>query len=96
MMKCDCSCMQIMQGEQGVVAHVKLPPREELDQYDKLELYFTLGCPGMPYLCLPRVSAIDTRPRLKPHKAFHVQEDPPAAETELHHKEAPMTVEQTL
>lgn len=35
-----------MQGEQGVVAHVKLPPQHELDAYDKLELDFTLGCPG--------------------------------------------------
>ena len=37
-----------MQGDQGVVAHVKLPPRHELDAYDKLELDFTLGCPGEP------------------------------------------------
>ena len=36
-----------MQGEQGVVAHVTLPPQHELDKYDKLELDFTLGCPGV-------------------------------------------------
>ena len=35
-----------MQGEQGVVAHVRLPPQHELDAYDKLELDFTLGCLG--------------------------------------------------
>ena len=38
--------VQIMQGERGVVAHVKLPHDEELRKYDRLELDFTLGCPG--------------------------------------------------
>ncbi|CAL5224693.1 g7419 [Coccomyxa viridis] len=37
---------QIMQGEQGVVAHVTLPHMSDLSEYDKLELDFTLGCPG--------------------------------------------------
>lgn len=37
---------QIMQGERGVVAHVTLPHAHTLEQYDKLELDFTLGCPG--------------------------------------------------
>ena len=41
-----CAGFQIMQGEQGVVAHVTLPPLSELSAYDKLELDFTLGCPG--------------------------------------------------
>lgn len=35
-----------MQGEQGIVAHVKLPHANKLDEYDKLELDFTLSCPG--------------------------------------------------
>ena len=54
--------MQIMQGEQGVVAHVKLPPREELDQYNTLELDFTLGCPGVcliPVSLKPVLSRLD-------------------------------------
>ena len=59
MLTCGGLCMQIMQGEQGVVAHVRLPPRKELDQYDKLELDFTLGCPGVSHACLPRVIAIE-------------------------------------
>ncbi|BDA49567.1 hypothetical protein COCOBI_14-1860 [Coccomyxa sp. Obi] len=37
---------QIMQGEQGVVAHVKLPTAAEQAEYDTLELDFTLSCPG--------------------------------------------------
>jgi hypothetical protein len=35
-----------MQGEKGVVAHVKLPSHAEQRMYDKLELDFTLSCPG--------------------------------------------------
>ena len=35
-----------MQGEQGVVARVKLPSHAEQQEYDKLELDFTLSCPG--------------------------------------------------
>ena len=35
-----------MQGEQGVVAHVKLPTAAEQAEYDTLELDFTLSCPG--------------------------------------------------
>jgi len=51
-----CVCIQIMQGEQGVVAHVKLPPQHELDRYDKLELDFTLGCPGLLMsICISQV-----------------------------------------
>ena len=42
----SCAGCQIMQGEQGVVAHVTLPHPSELSAYDKLELDFTLGCPG--------------------------------------------------
>lgn len=42
-----------MQGEQGVVAHVKLPPPSEQAQYDKLELDFTLSCPGKRSLSNP-------------------------------------------
>ena len=38
--------VQVMQGQQGVVAHVKLPKDKELRGYDRLELDFALGCPG--------------------------------------------------
>lgn len=38
--------LQIMQGERGVVAHMKLPKDKELRGYDRLELDFALGCPG--------------------------------------------------
>lgn len=59
---CDNSCAgcQIMQGEQGVVAHVKLPHLSELSAYDKLELDFTLGCPGvhMPLWNPPAAPAV--------------------------------------
>ena len=37
---------QIMQGERGIVAHVKLPKAKELAQYGRLHLDFALGCPG--------------------------------------------------
>lgn len=35
-----------MQGEQGVVANVRLPTAAEQTDYDTLELDFTLSCPG--------------------------------------------------
>ncbi len=40
-----------MQGEQGVVAHVKLPTADEQADYDTLELDFTLSCPGQCLRC---------------------------------------------
>lgn len=42
--------MQIMQGEHGVSEEVKLPHKKFLDQFDRLELDFELGCPGKAYL----------------------------------------------
>ncbi len=58
-----CLHMQIMQGEQGVVAHVKLPKDKELREYDRLELDFALGCPGaLPHF----LSAYSVAPRLRP------------------------------
>ena len=38
---------QIMQGEHGVSEEIELPPKKYLDQFDRLELDFELGCPGM-------------------------------------------------
>ena len=36
-----------MQGEHGISAKIKLPPKKYLDQFDRLELDFELNCPGM-------------------------------------------------
>ena len=86
-MKCDCSCMQIMQGEQGVVAHVKLPPHQELDQYDKLELDFTLGCPGRLILWCPESALSGLYHASESPLNPQITKVPLAADRELHRQE---------
>lgn len=36
--------MQVMQGPHGIVTKIDLP--EEIEEYQKLQLDFSLGCPG--------------------------------------------------